>query len=754
VGVNEAAQLADGRTAAMGPRVGAAQERGEPETEELQGIYALERAAAKLPRAEPPEVPRAAAIGEGDEFWEEFPGFTGAFEAGHLWDHPEDWEAEFMEAGVNMTAAVRRWVWEGYSVYIDKSKLGASPRAYKLTPEEEEWAARKVIGEQIPAGSVEEVARDELPRGAVVCNVVVAYKNGEMSRLCWSGKPMNRASDKQKFRMESWLEILQLAEPGDWMFSLDFEKGYQQVPLKAAFKNFTLFALRGKTYRHRVLPFGLSSGPKDFSQIVRKVLAILRKRGVRCAFYIDDLIFFARSRDEARRLRGEVLRLLHRLNLRVSVRKSLLEPGQRIEHLGFELCTASMAVYVPAQKVVRYKRLAEAVLQHCRQPRPGREVARVIGKLQSFRLAMPATLIATRGLARCLQQLPLREDAAAAQRGDRIEWRDYEGTVQLSQLAIAELRFWDKCIWHLRGTRFQRPLRAVAFVDACPGGYGAVWTEVQRTPAGLDAARTLQVHELRGGAWLERYDAHSCEFELANLVQEVVAKGEAWQSTRVHVCTDNVGAAHIVGKGCMKNARLHALSLQLWAACMRWDVALTTQYLCGDGIISSGADGLSRGEDVYDCMLTEAAMRRLWDWKGPFEVDCFAAPTARQRGFGRDAMTFVSPYGGGAIWTDALTLRHTGALYAFPPALLVGKWLTHVRRTGLRAVTVVPVWPTSAWWSVAEQCERVELGAVADRVTARPAMGGGAPGVPHPFGRSFDVQAALQTPLAGIAMNM
>jgi len=423
VGVNEAAQLADGRTAAMGPRVGAAQERGEPETEELQGIYALERAAAKLPRAEPPEVPRAAAIGEGDEFWEEFPGFTGAFEAGHLWDHPEDWEAEFMEAGVNMTAAVRRWVWEGYSVYIDKSKLGASPRAYKLTPEEEEWAARKVIGEQIPAGSVEEVAREELPRGAVVCNVVVAYKNGEMSRLCWSGKPMNRASDKQKFRMESWLEILQLAEPGDWMFSLDFEKGYQQVPLKAAFKNFTLFALRGKTYRHRVLPFGLSSGPKDFSQIVRKVLAILRKRGVRCAFYIDDLIFFARSRDEARRLRGEVLRLLHRLNLRVSVRKSLLEPGQRIEHLGFELCTASMAVYVPAQKVVRYKRLAEAVLQHCRQPQPGREVARVIGKLQSFRLAMPATLIATRGLARCLQQLPLREDAAAAQRGDRIEWQ-------------------------------------------------------------------------------------------------------------------------------------------------------------------------------------------------------------------------------------------------------------------------------------------------------------------------------------------
>ena len=135
---------------------------------------------------------------------------------------------------------------------------------------------------------------------------------------------------------------------------------------------------------------------------------------------------------------------------------------------------------------------------------------------------------------------------------------------------------------------------------------------------------------MRGGRWLQYCDTQSTEFELRNIAHKLVQHAQEWAGKRILVVTDNVGAAHIVGKGCQKNARLHAASLQLWAACLRHDVALSTQWLCGDGIILSGADGLSRGEDVYDCTLTAGAFKRLWEGMGPFEVDCCATLGAVQ----------------------------------------------------------------------------------------------------------------------------
>ena len=67
-------------------------------------------------------------------------------------------------------------------------------------------------------GAVESVVKDDIPANAVVCNVVVAYKDGHMDRMCWSGKPINKGLDKKRFRMECWATISQIARKGDWAF--------------------------------------------------------------------------------------------------------------------------------------------------------------------------------------------------------------------------------------------------------------------------------------------------------------------------------------------------------------------------------------------------------------------------------------------------------------------------------------------------------------------------------------------------------
>ena len=107
----------------------------------------------------------------------------------------------------------------------------------------------------------------------------------------------------------------------------------------------------------------------------------------------------------------------------------------------------------------------------------------------------------------------------------------------------------------------------------------------------------------------------------------------------------------------------------------------------------------------------------------------------------------MSPFGEGAIWTDVMSLQHEGRLYAFPPVPLIGKLVAHVKRNNLRMAVVVPDWPTRSWSAVAcDAC--IDLSTVADVV--RP---GGA-GLPHPFGRGFAVEEALQTRLLAVAFSL
>ena len=192
-------------------------------------------------------------------------------------------------------------------------------------------------------------------------------------------------------------------------------------------------------YRWNVLMFGLALAPKDFSFVIKKVLGLLRKRGIQCSFFIDDIIFFAPSRERALAVREEALDLFYELGFIVSWPKSLLEPGTIIRHLGLDVCSVDASVWAPEDKVMRVKELAEGLLQDCRQPVSGRAVATFVGVLGALRMAVPAALILSRGLMRSLAQLPVMYEQVVNNRQWEVKY--YDATVTLSPLAIAELRF-------------------------------------------------------------------------------------------------------------------------------------------------------------------------------------------------------------------------------------------------------------------------------------------------------------------------
>jgi hypothetical protein len=317
--------------------------------------------------------------------------------------------------------------------------------------------------------------------------------------------------------------------------------------------------------------------------------------------------------------------------------------------------------------------------------------------------------------------------------------------VNLTPLATAELRFWVECIWKIRGVRVKEVTRTACFVDACPEGAGAV--VARRLPAGEGPQWSIE--ELRGGAWEERVSETSTVFELLNIWNVVEEFKETWAGESVQICSDNVGAVFIMGRGCMKNSCLHALSLGIWQVAWQRDISLCAQYIGGDGIIAAGADGLSRDSDYGDCRLRPAVFARLWEvWH--MEVDLFCSPsTAQCNPHTGEQLLAVSPYQcARRVGIDGLTFNSPKVLYAFPPSALLQALVPRAVKLGLKIVLIVPVWPSAAWWPLIKDQQMISCGKVRECIMK------GESGWCHPFGPSFDLEVAKNTEIQARALNL
>lgn len=705
---------------------------------EISEVYSLKHTVLAMPVTEPRGV-RARVLPPGDPLREKYVDWSKPFVAGQLLANPEVWETAFAEHNERVPARLLTWLKEGYSVYIDKQELNYQPNQNRLSSAEHAFAAQVIERDWVGMGVVEEIPEHRVHTKAIVCNVVVAYRDGKMERVCWSGKPVNVGVADRPFKMEQLSDIMKLMRPGDVAFSLDFEKGFFQFRLKEGVSRLLVFQFNGKFYRWRVLPFGLKSAPAHFSWVVKQVLRLLRTQGISCSFFIDDLIFLASSYEELFRIRAQVLDLFYKLGMRVSLKKSLLTGGDLLRHLGMDLCLVDGSIWVPVDKVMQAKALCASLLAASSAAVSGFSVASVVGKLQSFRLACPLVMILSKGLSRCLTDLPVLEA------GGDWESKDYSAKIHLSALAIAELRFWCACLWHIRGCALDRPVESLVFTDASTTGFGYVATNA------LNAATAtgFKVREVCGGEWKDRCVGHSTAFELYTILLMLRQCKERLAGKRVHVCTDNVGAAFVLPKGCNHNHMLHAWALAVWGVATRWNIRISAQYLAGDGIVSSGADGLSRGHDPYNCTLKSDCFAKVWAWNGPFEVDAFSGPSAVQKHpHTGEQLSCVSPFAMPLrLHCDALTFITVQSLYAFPPPGMLLKYIKLVMQHSLRCVIVVPQWPTALWWPLVAVREQLRLGKVGDCV--RP----GRFGLAHPFGQAFDLEQALDTTLVAVAFS-
>jgi hypothetical protein len=165
-----------------------------------------------------------------------------------------------------------------------------------------------------------------------------------------------------------------------FMASIDFTDAYYSLAIAEHHRKYLRFEFDDVLYQFTCLPNGLSSGPRVFTKILKVPLAWLRESfGITISGYIDDTILCA---DAASQLRADLViaaDLFQDLGFMISWQKSVLEPTQEIEFLGFLINSVTGRVSLPVAKannIVQMVRKAQGQTRFTI-----REIAHLLGVL-------------------------------------------------------------------------------------------------------------------------------------------------------------------------------------------------------------------------------------------------------------------------------------------------------------------------------------------------------------------------------------
>lgn len=138
-------------------------------------------------------------------------------------------------------------------------------------------------------------------------------------------KALNTHIQSRHFKMESIRTARGLLQEGDYMVKLDLKDAYLSVPLHSHHRRYVAFHWGRQTWRFKTLPFGLSSAPYIFTKLMKPVVAVLRRLGVRVILYLDDLLIMSASQEGARRPLAAALELLVALGVVINLQKMEME---------------------------------------------------------------------------------------------------------------------------------------------------------------------------------------------------------------------------------------------------------------------------------------------------------------------------------------------------------------------------------------------------------------------------------------------
>lgn len=481
---------------------------------------------------------------------------------------------------------------------------------------------------------------------------------------------LNKHVRTEHFKMESIRSAKGLIQRGDWMAKLDLKDAYLAVPLLPAHRSLFSFNWKGKLWRFKTLPFGLSSAPLIFNKLMKPVVALMRKLAIQVILYLDDMLIMAQREAEIKGCLATALEILTALGFVINLPKSVTTPTQEMEFLGFQLDSRAMVISLPQRKM---KSLRQAALQLKNQKQVSvRALARLLGMMVAAHPAVLPAPLYYRHLERA-RSLALQQGLT------------YESIIEVNQEMEPDLDWWI----HQAQLHNGRPLQILHCdltieTDASKVGWGACCNQIKT-----------------GGPWtLEEKQKHINFLELLAVFLAIKSFVSDQRQINILLRIDNITAIAFLNRmGGSHSLPLSELAIAIWQWCLEREITLHAEHLPGSENVR--ADWESRHvQDSSDWMLHKGVFQQLHNQLGPFTIDLFASRTNAQ------LPVYCSWRPDPAAFTvDALSLSWKGHLpYLFPPFALITRCIQKIQEEESNAVLIAPVWHNQLWYPLILEC--------------------------------------------------
>jgi hypothetical protein len=209
------------------------------------------------------------------------------------------------------------------------------------------------IDELCSKGAVTEV--NHLPTDGFLSTLFLVPKKDGGQRPVINLKGLNAFVTTPHFKMEGIHTLKNLLREGDWLVKIDLKDAYFSIPIHQNHRKYLCFQVDQKVYQFNCLPFGLTSAPWVFTKTLRPVAALGRELGMRLIMYIDDFLLMAESKEKAQDQASGLIYLLKCLGFVINTEKTIMEPSQSLEFLGFTINSLTRELRLPPEKIKKIR---------------------------------------------------------------------------------------------------------------------------------------------------------------------------------------------------------------------------------------------------------------------------------------------------------------------------------------------------------------------------------------------------------------
>ncbi len=522
-------------------------------------------------------------------------------------------------------------------------------------------------------------------------------------RLCHDARFLNLWMTDKPFSLDSIMDLPRYVSRDSFQTVLDDKSGYDHILLTNDSRTFFGIQWGGWYFTYNTLPFGWKISPFIYHSTGLVATNFFRSLKIPCLLYIDDRhngqlqvpldsgAYLDISDDDGRRFAAAksalfiVAYYLISLGYFLGLKKSILKPEKVVPYLGF-LADSSLEVFhlIPEKKL-KFLQLIREVLQA--EEVSVKTLQRLVGKCVSFSKAVPAA------------QLFTREMNAAISRGLRTS-----KPVRLCGVLREEVSHWlfleewdDPLPW-----RDERHSRVSVATDASNTGWGGTLV----SPLSQEASDYWSREEQS----LDISTKEAVAVERALLAFHGQVKN-SW----VDVSVDNQAVVHSWNNYGGRSRSLNNVMKRLFFTTSALNVSLHLSYIPS---AENPADLPSRRLSAMDSQLCPA----LWEvvqchFGGPdgHTCDLMSLDTNAMRDKSGRILPhftlFPSPGSSGVnFFSQNLSSGETflERPYVFPPLVLVGPVLRHLKNHRRSCtVVVLDVYPRKYWWPLV-QCYSVK----------------------------------------------